>query len=69
MLISFNYDQLTFEIRMRPCDTVGKCPLPCASYESVKMFKISTSEFGTMGMWVCPDEFLAMATEGVAHGV
>ena len=37
------------------------------------MFKISASEFGTMGirrqMRACTDEFLAMVTEGVVHSV
>ena len=37
------------------------------------MFKISASEFCTMGMpkrkRACADEFLATVTEGVVHGV
>ena len=37
------------------------------------MFKISTSEFGTMGVRrrirACIDEFLATVTEGVVHSV
>ena len=36
------------------------------------MFKISASDFGTMGMYrrkrACADKFLAMVTEGVVHG-
>ena len=54
---------------MPPCDTVAKRPLPCVSYESCKMFKISTSEFGTVGMCrqiqAHTDEFLGTETEGV----
>ena len=37
------------------------------------MFKISISDFGTVGMHrqkeVCADKFLAMVTEGVVHSV
>ena len=37
------------------------------------MFQISVSEFGTMGMCrqlqTCTDEYLAMVTKGVVHGV
>ena len=40
---------------------------------SLKMFKISASEVGTMAMWkwVCAFayKFLTMVTEGVVHGV
>ena len=58
---------------MAPCDTVVKCPIPFASYEILKCFKISTSEFGTVGMGrrirACTNEFLATITEGVVHGV
>ena len=52
---------------------MAKCPLPCAFYGSFKIFKISASEFGTMGMCrrmpACADEFLARVNEGVVHGV
>ena len=34
----------------RTCDTVAKHPVPCMCYWSFQMFKISTSEFGTVGM-------------------
>ena len=65
--------RLSSEIRMRPCDTVAKHPLPCASYGSFKMFNTSASEFGTVSMYrqirACTDEFLATVTEGVVHGV
>ena len=65
--------QLLSQIGMQPCDTVAKRPLPCTSYGSFKMFKISASEFRTVGMCrrmrACRDEFLAMVTEGVVHGV
>ena len=58
---------------MQPCGTVAKCPLPCMSCRSFKMFKIATSEIGTLSMsrpiQACTDEFLAMVTEGVVHGV
>ena len=58
---------------MRPYDTVVKCPLPCGFYGSFKMFKISTSEFGTVGMHrqmqACTDEFLATVTKGVVNGL
>ena len=56
---------------MRPYDTVVKRPLPCASYGRFKMFKISTSEFGTVSMRrrirAYIDEFLATVT--VAEGI
>ena len=32
------------------CDTVAKPPLPCISHGSFKLFKLSTSHFGTVGM-------------------
>ena len=48
-------------------------PLPCASYGSFEMFKISASDFGTMSMGrqkqACTDRILATVTEGVVHGV
>ena len=50
--------------------TVVECPLPYASHICLK---ISTSAFGTMGMCrqiqAYVDEFLAMVTEDVVHGV
>ena len=58
-------------VRMRPYDTMVKCP--CVSYISFVRFKISASEFGTIGMrrrkQACTDQFLATVTEGVVHGV
>ena len=49
------------------------CPLPCTSYGNFKMFKISTSEFGTVRMRrrmsACADKFLATVTEVVVHSV
>ena len=59
---------------MRPCDTVANCSLPCVSYGSFKLFKMSASDFGTVGMGrskrACADKFLAtMVTEGVGHGL
>ena len=55
---------------MRPCDAVAKRQLPCGSF---KMFKISASEFRTMGMCrqmqACTDEFLATVPEDVIHSV
>ena len=48
-------------------------PLPSASYRSFKMFKISASDFGTVGerrqKRPCADNFVAMVTEAVVHGV
>ena len=48
-------------------------PKPYVSHRSFEMFKITTSEFGTVGMCrrmlTCTDEFLATVTEGVVHGV
>ena len=40
--------QLLSKVCMQPCDTVGKHSLPCASYGSFKMIKMSASEFGTL---------------------
>ena len=58
---------------MQIFDTMAKGSLPCVSYTSFKMFKISASEFCTMNirrhMQACVDEFLAMVTEGVVHAV
>ena len=58
---------------MKPCDTVAKCPLPSAFYESFKIFNTSTFDFGTMSMYrqkrVCADKFLATVPEGVIHDV
>ena len=59
-----------------PClqtyESVVNRPLPCASYRSFKMFKISASDFGTVGMHTrkqaCADKFLATIIEGVVHG-
>ena len=50
-----------------------KGPLPCASYGSFKMFKISASDFRTVGMHrrkqACTDKFLATLTEHLVHGI
>ena len=58
---------------MPTCDKLEKHPLPCVSYGSFKMIKISTSEFCTVGMRrrvrTCTDDFLAMVTEDVVHCV
>ena len=58
---------------MRPCDTVANIHYLAVSYGSFRMFKISTSEFGTVSMsrqmQECTDEFPAMVTEEVAHSV
>ena len=47
--------------------------LPCASYGYFKMFKISTSELGTVGMHrqfcIWAYEFLTTVTEDVVYGV
>ena len=47
--------------------------LPCQSYESFKLFKISASDFGTISMrrqfLARTYEFLTMVTEGVVHSV
>ena len=61
------------DIRLQTFEPVVNCPLPCTSYGNFKMFKISTSEFGTISMhrWfrACKDEFLAMVIEGVVQGI
>ena len=53
--------------------TVAKRPSPCMSYQSFKMFKISSSEVGTVGMRrqtrASTNEFLVTVTEGVVGGV
>ena len=47
------------DVRLQTCK---KCPLACGFYGSFKMFKISASEFGTVGMRrqfpACTDELL-----------
>ena len=49
------------------------CPLPCESYGSFKLFKISASDFGTVSMHrsfcACAYHFLTTVTEGVVHSV
>ena len=61
------------EVHMRTCDTVVKRPLSSTSCGNFRMFKISHSEFGTMGMhrWMgaYTDEFLTIVTEAVVHSV
>ena len=61
------------EVCIRPCDTVTKVLLPRVTYGSFKRFKISSSGLLTMSMRrrmrACADEFLAMVTEGLVHGV
>ena len=58
---------------MWSCVAVVKCPLPCVSYGSFEMFKISASDFGTVGMHrckqACADKFLATVTESVVHSI
>ena len=54
---------------MRPWESVANRPLPCMSYRSFKLFKISASDFGTLGTRFRAYEFLPMATKGVVHGV
>ena len=36
--------QLPSKVRMAPCDTVAKRPLPCESHGYFRKFKISTSD-------------------------
>ena len=61
------------DVCRRPCETVVNCQLPWESYESFRLFKISTSDFGTVGIGrrfgVCAYKFLTTVTEGVLHGV
>ena len=52
---------------MQPCDTVVKRALPCTSYGSFKMLKISASAFGTVSMR--KQYFFATVTEGVVQSV
>ena len=58
---------------MRCLDTLVKCPLPCPSFGSFKMFKISVSEFCTVSMHrrirACADGFLAMVTKCLVYKV
>ena len=58
---------------MPPCGTVVRRPLPHLSDGSFKMFKISLSDFGTVGMCrrvqARADEFPPIVTEGVVHVV
>ena len=58
---------------MQPFKSVVNRPLLCMSYGSFKLFKISTSDFGTVGMVrqfrACAYEFLTTVTKGVVHGV
>ena len=64
---------LPSEVSVRPFESVANRPLPCKCYGSFILFKLSVSDFGTVGMHrqfcVCTYEFLTMVTEGVAHGV
>ena len=57
----------------RPSKSVSNCPLPCESYGSFKLFKISASDFSTMSIRrqfrLCTYEFLATVTESVVHSV
>ena len=61
------------EICVRPCESEAKCPLPCESYGSFKLFKISASDFDTVSLCrrfrACAYEFLTTVTEGVVYGV
>ena len=49
------------------------CPLPCTSYGSFKLFRISVSDFGTEVMCgqfcACAYELFTMETKGVVHSV
>ena len=61
------------DVCRRPCESVANRPLPCESYGSFKLFKISASEFSTVGMCMrfhaCAYEFSTTVTEGVVHSV
>ena len=61
------------DIHLQTCESVANHPLPWASYGNFKMFKISTSEFGTMRMCrqfcACAYTFLSTVTKGVVHGI
>ena len=61
------------DIRMRPFGSVANRPLPCESYGSFRLFKISSSDFCTVGMrrrfCACVYEFLTTVNEGVVHGL
>ena len=60
-------------VRLQNVESVVDRPKPYASHGSFKMFQISASELGTLGMHrrmrACADEFLATVTEGVVHNV
>ena len=64
---------LTSDVHVRPFASVMNRLLPCKSYGSFKLFKISASDFNTVGMrrrfYACTYKFLTMVTEGVVHGV
>ena len=61
------------DVRRHPWESLANRPLPCESNGSFRFFKISTSDFGTLGMrrqfhaWTY--EFLSTVTEDVVHGV
>ena len=61
------------DVRMQPCESVVNHPFLCASYRSLKIFEVSTSDFGTVSMCIrfraYVYKFLSMVTEGVVHGV
>ena len=58
---------------MQTCESLVNRLLPCRSYGSFEIFKISASEFGTVSMRrsfrACAYEFLNTVTEGVVHSV
>ena len=58
--------QVLSEIRMQTCDMVAKCLIPCASYGSFKMLKISTSD--PLHPEHVRMNFSATVTEGLVHG-
>ena len=61
------------DVCMQPCESVSNHPLPCESYQSFKIFEISTPDFGTVSMHrrfcTCTYEFLTRVTEGMVHNI
>ena len=60
-------------VSIQSYESVANCPLPCKSYGSSELFKISAFDFRIMAMYrwfcACTYEFLTMVTKGVVHRV
>ena len=60
-------------IRRGSCEPMANCPLPCESFQILKIFEVSASAFSTVGVHrqFCAGayEFLSTVTESVVHSV